>query len=144
VTERTEFWTRNRKICVVVLSLLLLVGFFFMVGGSSEQDKKRQEFNSKYPELSKYDSAYKLYCANSTLLSEVYRNCKQDPRVSIDGNNLTSLASQLYLDLNLAGKNLMLPTIHAVNNVTVANEHLGEVFHQNLFVENVGDSSAFA
>jgi len=45
-----------------------------------------------------------LYSKNSTIFDELHRNISQDPRVTMDRNKLTSLASQLFLDLGYTGK----------------------------------------
>jgi len=55
----------------------------------------------------------------------MYRSAMNDPQVTVDRMALVPEISRLMLDLNLADKSLTKPTIHAVGNVTVANEQLG-------------------
>jgi len=54
----------------------------------------------------------------------VYDKFLRDPQITIDRSSLFLNALKLYHELNLADKNLFLLTIHALNNVTIANGQL--------------------
>jgi len=62
-------------------------------------------FVEKYPDLIKgsYEFPMELHAKNSTIFDELYRNISLDPNVK-NKNELISLASQLFLDLNYTGK----------------------------------------
>ncbi|MCD6491235.1 MAG: hypothetical protein J7K59_02960, partial [Candidatus Korarchaeota archaeon] len=66
---------------------------------------KSLRFVEKYPDLikGKYEIPMELHAKNSTIFDELYRNISLDPNVK-DKNELISLASQLFLDLNYTGK----------------------------------------
>lgn len=95
------------------------------------------DFVKKYPDLIKsfnYQYPLELYSKNSTIFEELYRNISHDPRVKMNINELTSLASQLFLDLGYTGKVkvliprtenykeefLKIPTIQAFGNYSFA------------------------
>jgi len=82
-------------------------------------------FLKDYPQLAKdYQVALSFYSVNSSLFRMIYNKFSKDPQVTIDRDSLFLKSLKLYQDLNLADKNLFSPTIHALNNVTIANEQL--------------------
>jgi hypothetical protein len=68
----------------------------------------------------KYKEVLPAYSANSSLVKIVYDQFQRDPRISVDRNDLFLKSLKEYQDLNLIKKNLMIQTVHAVNNLTLA------------------------
>ncbi|NHV98761.1 MAG: hypothetical protein HA496_03845, partial [Thaumarchaeota archaeon] len=80
-------------------------------------------FLKDFPQFAKnYTLVLPAYSANSTLVKIVYDQFQRDNRISSDRNELFLKGLKEYQDLNLIKKNLMIQTIHAVNNLTLAYE----------------------
>ena len=78
-------------------------------------------FLKDLPQLAKnYQEVLPAYSANSTLIKIVYDQFQRDPRVSFDRNELFLRGLKEYQDLNLIKKNLMIQTVQALNNLTLA------------------------
>jgi hypothetical protein len=76
-----------------------------------------------FPQFAKnYKEVLPAYSANSSLAKIVYDQFQRDPRISLDRNDLFLKGLKEYQDLNLVDKNLMIQTVHAVNNLTLAYE----------------------
>jgi len=74
-----------------------------------------------FPQLAKnYKEVLPAYSVNSTLVKTVYDQFQRDSRISFDRNELFLKGLKEYQDLNLINKNLMIQTIHALNNLTLA------------------------
>jgi len=80
-------------------------------------------FLKDFPQFAKnYEEVLPAYSANSTLVKIVYDQFQRDNRINLDRNDLFLKGLKEYQDLNLIKKNLMIQTIHAVNNLTLAYE----------------------
>jgi hypothetical protein len=80
-------------------------------------------FLKDFPQFAKnYTEVLPAYSANSSLVKTVYDQFQRDPRISLDRNELFLKGLKEYQDLNLIKKNLMIQTVHAVNNLTLAYE----------------------
>jgi len=78
-------------------------------------------FLNDFPQFARdYQEVLPAYSANSTLVKTVYDQFQRDPRISGDRNGLFLKGLKEYQDLNLIKKNLMIQTVHAVNNLTLA------------------------
>ncbi|MBS7657085.1 hypothetical protein KEJ33_04090, partial [Candidatus Bathyarchaeota archaeon] len=83
-------------------------------------------FLNEYPRFAwDYQLALPFYSANASLFRTVYNCFLRDPQITLNRNALTLDAFRLYQNLNLVNKNLFLPTIHALDNVTIAYKQLG-------------------
>jgi hypothetical protein len=81
-------------------------------------------FLKDLPQLAKnYQEVLPAYSTNSTLIKIVYDQFQRDPRVSFDRNELFLKGLKEYQDLNLIKKNLMIQTVQALNNLTLAYQH---------------------
>jgi hypothetical protein len=80
-------------------------------------------FLKDFPQFARdYQEVLPAYSANSTLVKTVYDQFQRDPRISLDRNELFLKGLKEHQDLNLIKKNLMIQTVHAVNNLTLAYE----------------------
>jgi hypothetical protein len=80
-------------------------------------------FLKDFPQFAKnYEEVLPAYSANSSLVKIVYDQFQRDPRINLDRNDLFLKGLKEYQDLNLIKKNLMIQTVHAVNNLTLAYE----------------------
>jgi len=76
-----------------------------------------------FPQYAKnYKEVLPAYSANSTLVKIVHDQFQRDSRISVDRNELFLKGLKEYQDLNLIKKNLMIQTVHALNNLTLAYE----------------------
>jgi|GEM_PF-1350467 len=80
-------------------------------------------FLKDFPQFAKnYEEVLPAYSANSSLVKIVYDQFQRDPRISSDRNDLFLKGLKEYQDLNLIKKNLMIQTVQALNNLTLAYE----------------------
>jgi hypothetical protein len=80
-------------------------------------------FLKDFPQFAKnYTLVLPAYSANSTLVKIVYDQFQRDPRINLDRNDLFLKGLKEYQDLNLIKKNLMIQTVQALNNLTLAYE----------------------
>jgi hypothetical protein len=78
-------------------------------------------FLKDFPQFAKnYTLVLPAYSANSSLVKTVYDQFQRDPRINLDRNELFLKGLKEYQGLNLIKKNLMIQTVHAVNNLTSA------------------------
>jgi len=66
-----------------------------------------------------------FYQTNSTLLNTINGNFLRDYRVTTDKYARILDALKLYQNLNLVDKNLLLPTVQGLDNITIAKNQLG-------------------
>jgi len=80
-------------------------------------------FLNDFPQFARdYQEVLPAYSANSTLVKTVYDQFQRDPRINLDRNDLFLKGLKEYQDLNLIKKNLMIQTVQALNNLTLAYE----------------------
>ncbi|MGB9726444.1 MAG: hypothetical protein ACPLZ8_07385 [Fervidicoccaceae archaeon] len=82
-------------------------------------------FLADFPQLKdNYREIMPAYSSNSSLVRIVFDQFQRDGRIS-DRNALFLEALKAYQELNLLNKNLLLPTVHSVNNLTIAYKQEG-------------------
>ncbi|MEM3605957.1 MAG: hypothetical protein QXQ04_09310 [Candidatus Bathyarchaeia archaeon] len=83
-------------------------------------------FLQECPEFAEdYQIVLPIYSINSTFPRIVYNCFLLDPQITMDRKALALDALKFYLNLGLVNKKLHLPTIHGLNNLTIAEKQLG-------------------
>jgi len=94
----------------------------------NNQSLAREIFND-YDNFGQADNFLSIaipFCSiNSTFFNIIRNSFLHDPQITIDRNDLTLDALKLYQNLSLIDKNLFLPTIQGLDNITIANKQLG-------------------